>query len=347
MSKHEITLHENTGVTKAVAPYLGTYQSKETVRLDAFVDTLATKCGLPAIQVQAILQGAFNEIETLESDEGLVRLNLDGFTVSAAITGSFATADAAFDPEKNALELVLRLDDDIRLALVNVTPTILGSATESTRVRVDRVADTTNPRPYNIVYGQQEFRVHGLNLVLDDEGAEVKLQDAMGALFDVTVDEVASKQLFRGHANELIPAGDYKLIVKSRGGDAAGELQRVFRKVKVIATVTPSKGVHLTTAKSYQNDPSDGTPGTIYGAESVALTGENLAYSLGDIVTFQAGANTANWSGADAIQIADDGNTLLLDYTKANGTFAANDGETVTFTFKGATVNATFKDVRG
>ena len=33
------------------------------------------------------------------------------------ITGSFPTSDAPFDPEKNAMELALRLDESIRLAL--------------------------------------------------------------------------------------------------------------------------------------------------------------------------------------------------------------------------------------
>lgn len=36
MAKHEITIHENKSVTKEVAPYTGTYISKETFRIENF-----------------------------------------------------------------------------------------------------------------------------------------------------------------------------------------------------------------------------------------------------------------------------------------------------------------------
>ena len=45
--------------------------------------------------------------------------------VCAVITGSLPTADAAFDPERKSLELVLRLGDDIRYGLTDTVPTII------------------------------------------------------------------------------------------------------------------------------------------------------------------------------------------------------------------------------
>ena len=32
MAKHEVVIHENTGATKELAPYLGSYIAKETVK---------------------------------------------------------------------------------------------------------------------------------------------------------------------------------------------------------------------------------------------------------------------------------------------------------------------------
>jgi hypothetical protein len=61
----------------------------------------------------------------------------------------------------------------------------------------------------------------------------------MGTTFPLAVDEVVSKQLFKAHTAELLPAGDYKLVVKSRAGDAAGPLQTSFRKVKYLRVVDP------------------------------------------------------------------------------------------------------------
>ena len=237
MAKHEVIIHENTGVTKESAPYLGSYVSKETIKSDAFAAKIAERCGLPSIQVQAILAGTFDEIERLQK-ESLVRVHLDGLMVCGIITGSFPTADAAFDSNRNALQLAVRLDEDVRNELADVTPTIVTDITV-TKLRVDNVMDIAIPRPYNLIHGRHHFSVAGFKMVLGDEGAEVYLQNGHGATFPVVIDEIKSSQLFTAHTATLLEPGDYKLIVKSRGGDAEGPLQTVFRKVKYLAVEDP------------------------------------------------------------------------------------------------------------
>ena len=106
MARHEIVIHENTGATRTAAPYLGSYISKETVVLDAFAEAIGEKCGLPKIQVIAIISGAFQAISALES-EALVRVHTDLGVVCGVITGSFPTVDAAFDPAPSCREQVL------------------------------------------------------------------------------------------------------------------------------------------------------------------------------------------------------------------------------------------------
>ena len=74
MARHEVVIHENTSAaTHAAAPYTGSYISKETLRMAASATAIGAKCGLPAIQVMAILGGAFEAIEALERD-GLVKV---------------------------------------------------------------------------------------------------------------------------------------------------------------------------------------------------------------------------------------------------------------------------------
>ena len=102
MAKHEILIHENTGGTKVAAPYLGSYISKETVRLAGYAELVSAKCGLPAIQVQAIITGAFEAWEELEK-EALTRIHTDIGTIYGIITGSFPTGAAPFAPAVNAL----------------------------------------------------------------------------------------------------------------------------------------------------------------------------------------------------------------------------------------------------
>ena len=233
MAKHEVMIHENTGATKESAHYLGSYISKETIKSDSFAARIAERCGLPAIQVQAILAGTFDEIELLQKD-GLVRVHLDGLAVCGIITGSVPTADAAFNPERNSLQLAVRLDEDVRNELADATPTIVTDVTV-TKLRVDNVMDIAIPRPYNLIHGKHVFSVAGFKMVLDDEGAEVFLQNGHGATFEVEIDEIKSSQLFTAHTKNLLEPGDYKLVVKSRGGDAEGPLQTVFRKVKYLS----------------------------------------------------------------------------------------------------------------
>ena len=237
MARHEIVIHENTSATREAAPYLGSYIAKETLQMAAFADAVGAKCGLPAIQVMAILGGAFEAIEALERG-GLVRVWTDLGVVCAVITGSLPTADAAFDPERNSLELVLRLGDDIRYALTDTVPAIITDA-DLTRLRVDNVMDLEEERPMNLIHGRHVFRVAGFNMVLSDEGAAAYLENAIGTTFPLVVDEVVSKQLFKAHTAELLPAGDYKMVVKSRAGDAAGPLQTSFRRVKYLRVEDP------------------------------------------------------------------------------------------------------------
>jgi hypothetical protein len=247
MARHEIVIHENTGATKDVAPYLGSYIAKETIALAQFASAVGLKCGLPAIQVIAILGGSFEAIEELER-EALVRVHTDLGVICGVITGSFPTADAAFDPVRNSLELALRLDEAIRLDLTDAVPVIVTDE-NVTRLRVDNVMDLEEERPMNLIHGRHVFRVAGFNMVLSDEGAEAYLQNALGTTFPLVIDEVVSKQLFKAHTAELLPGGDYKLVVKSRAGDAAGPLQTSFRKVKYLRVEDPP-GLTLTGVRS-------------------------------------------------------------------------------------------------
>ena len=232
-SAHKVKAYRNNTDTAGKAAFLGSYLTKETVDIEKLCEQVAAQSGLTAIQVREILEGSFDAIAELEK-EGLVIVHLDGLTVMAVITGSFPTSDAPFDGERNAIELAIRLDDDIRLAFVNETAQMVTDATMA-RVRIDSVMDLETRRPMNIIHGVKPFRVAGFNMVMDDEGAEAYLQNSIGVTFPVTVDEVTSTQLFTAHVAAAVEPGDYRLVVKSRGGDPEGVLQTTFRRVKCLA----------------------------------------------------------------------------------------------------------------
>ena len=265
MAKHEVVIHENTSATKDLAPYLGSYIAKETIKEASFIHEVAQLCGLSAVQLQAILDGSFEAIEELEKSE-LVRVHTDIGVICGIITGSFPTADAPFDREKNTLELALRLDESIKLTLTDVVPSIV--ADESlTKLRVDNVMDLETPRPMNLIHGQHVFRVAGFNMELTDEGATAYLLNGLGVTFPIIIDEVITKQLFKAHTETLLPAGDYKLVVKSRAGDAGGPLQTAFRRVKYMRVIDPP---------TVNDIASEGHEGEIVSGTAFAANGSGL-----------------------------------------------------------------------
>ena len=337
MARHEVVIHENTSASKDVAPYLGSYIAKETVQMDAFANAVGAKCGLPGIQVMAILGGAFEAIEGLESD-ALIRIWTDLGVVCGVIRGSFPTADAPFDPDRNSLELCLRLDDSIRNLLADTVPTIITDV-NLTRLRVDNVVDLEEERPMNLIHGRHVFRVAGFNMVLSDQDATVFLENGLGTTFPVVVDEVVSKQLFKAHTAELIPAGDYKLVVKSRAGDAAGPLQTAFRRVKYLRVEDPGPRIDNVASES---DPT--AHDTISGQSNLIIEGANLALGDGDEVTvdcIRSGEPNHVVFGADAAIVNTDGR-LELDYTKATGYLGGDADTSATVTVKGAAHTVTF-----
>ena len=251
-SAHKVKAYRNNTDTAGKAAFLGSYLTKETIAIEKLCEQTAAQSGLTAIQVRAILEGSFDAIAELEK-EGLVIVHLDGITVMAVITGSFPTSDAPFDGERNALELAIRLDDDIRLAFVNETAQMVTDATMA-RVRIDNVMDLDAPRPMNIIHGVKPFRVAGFNMVMDDEGAEAYLQNSIGVTFPVTVDEVASTQLFTAHVAAAVEPGDYRLVVKSRGGDPEGVLQTTFRRVKCLAAEMPRPRITSVTSEGHESE---------------------------------------------------------------------------------------------
>ena len=321
MAKHEIVIHENTGATSASAPYLGSYISKETLKLESYQDAIAAKCGLPSIQVAAIITGTFEAWEALEK-ESLVKINNDLGAILGIITGSFATSDAAFDPEKNALELALRLDEDIRLDLVDETP-VISTDGLSTKLRLDNVVDVTNPKPYNIIHGESVFRLQGFNMVLTDTGAEAYFEDEHGVKFPLTIDEVVSKQLIKAHVTGISEGCDGKIIVKSRAGDAEGPLQTSFRKVKFLYVQpvgpTPIAASEDGQVKVYSQKDGESATTFTFGNDW-DVTGEGLYETDGGTGRRYVMGATLDYGGENpyglAVEFAADGKSLVL---KKNG----------------------------
>ena len=338
-STHNVKAYRNSmDSTAGKAPFLGTYISHENVPIDALCAQVSALCGLTAIQVRAILEGSFDAIAELER-EGLVVVHLDGMSVWAALTGSFPSADAAFDPERNALNLTVRLDESVRLAIVGATAQMVTDA-DLTKVRVDNVKDMEVERPVNLIHGQHVFRVAGYNLVLDDAGARVYLKGKAGTEHGVVVDEALSKQLFIAHTAELLEGGDYTLWVESRGGDAEGPLQKDRCRVKYLRVEDPPTGDEPEIERGYSE--GEGHPdGQLFPLYAFILQGVNLDGAAVKIGYTEEGAYREVDVPDEKLTVTDTVITIASDSVELEDAIAA--GGTVTFKVTTAGGSATYE----
>ena len=111
------------------------------------------------------------------------------------------------------------------------------------------------------------------NKTLQQVAIDLGMENALGTTFPLVIDEVVSKQLFKAHTAELLPGGDYKLVVKSRAGDAAGPLQTSFRKVKYLRVVDPAP--HIT--DTFSSDGVETYHGQMISTSPFSIVGEHLA----------------------------------------------------------------------
>ena len=275
MAKHEVILHENTGATKDKAPYLGGYVTKNTVKLADIVAAAAPSAGMPAIKMQTLIENDIEALTALEK-QGACRIHLDGGYIELRILGSFESSDASWDSGKNKLIVAFTPDADLRNSLVNETCKIVTDET-STKVRLDNVFDVAKPKPTEIIYGRGVFQLQGINLCLEDEDARVELVSEVGVIFPCVVVETLNRQNVRVKTASLLEDGDYKVVVYSRGGDAEGDLQSSFRKVKYIRVEEPVV---------IDKIASEGKDGIVKG-EAFAATGSGLRFdaAAGDKVT--------------------------------------------------------------
>ena len=338
-STHNVKAYRNSmDSTAGKAPFLGTYISHENVPIDALCAQVSALCGLTAIQVRAILEGSFDAIAELER-EGLVVVHLDGMSVWAALTGSFPSADAAFDPERNALNLTVRLDESVRLAIVGATAQMVTDA-DLTKVRVDNVKDMEVERPVNLIHGQHVFRVAGYNLVLDDAGARVYLKGKAGTEHGVVVDEALSKQLFIAHTAELLEGGDYTLWVESRGGDAEGPLQKDRCRVKYLRVIDPPTGDEPEIERGYSE--GEGHPdGQVFPYYAFILQGVNLDGAAVKIGYTEEGTYREVDVPDEKLTVTDTVITIASDSVELEDAIAA--GGTVTFKVTTAGGTATYE----
>ena len=295
MAIHKVNVYENTGATKAKAPFLGRYLSNGTVTLDDYIEDLAEEAGHKEIQDRAILEGAFAAITKQNNDEGPTRFHLPGgLSTYVNITGTVASANSALT-SANTIEQCIRLDSSIRNELVNETPA-LQSGEDVTKVRFDRVFDTEVQKPQSVIYGTRAARAQGMNLVMTDVGASIRGVDGKGINYACSlIEQVSSQEFTFKFTNPPAEGCDLWIEIETRGGNEDGNLQTVRKPVKFI--VLPAK---ITAVKD-----EDGNSQPTYG-KGGEIDGERLPATFTDDDLVKLYENGVSTGGVSMKQLYDD-----------------------------------------
>ena len=265
MAKHEVKPHANKLDSKAKWPFLGTYIPKNTLTLDGILPDLAKEAGGTETQAKAILEGAFDILEQMET-EGLVRYNLPGgFAVGPVIRGAFPASNSPWNPDVNRLELALAIDGTIRNELADQTAVIVTDET-MTKAIVHRLVDIAEPAPDNLIHGTHRFRVQGKKMILLPDDPPY-LKNSYGTRFELVIDDPGDGQNFEAHTAELLEGGDYRLCVPTKAGEDDGVDQCPSKPVKYMKVVD---------SPTVDDIASEGHTGEIVSGTAFAAKGSGL-----------------------------------------------------------------------
>ena len=166
------------------APYLMRVVSNGEVHLDEILAEVAKTTGWTLPTVRMYYNAFFEEL--MEDLQKGYKVKTALGTFEPAISGSFPAEDSPFDPKKNSVYIKVTPPDELRKALVKVTPVIVGGP-ESALMIGEVFTGALGAKGYNVVTAGESFVMTGDGF-LEDGVLSVTLKDAKGVSHDVTVE---------------------------------------------------------------------------------------------------------------------------------------------------------------
>lgn len=172
------------------------------------------------------------------------RVSIEGMCdAGLSIKGSFETADAAFDPSKNRVNINFTPKGAMRTIFNGA---VLTNITEGNRCRITSVLDTV-AKTEGVIQARDDedpvvvYAAGGTFLVdieAEDEG--VWLEDAEGTLAVRGTVTASTATTLNCEFDELPQPGEYKFVVATRGGLGAGYGVSIARRA-VTVTAAPEE----------------------------------------------------------------------------------------------------------
>ncbi len=269
-----------------------------------------------------------------------------------ALAGTFDSADADFDPERNRLYVAAAPSDDIRNALSDGTPTRTGEMSAND-AGINNVTWGDNATAnHNTIKSGEPFNIIGVGLTIGvgDESAELKLPDGTSVpvtLSAPTGDHGIAQRLIGRLSQPVASCEGAKLYVMTHGFDLDAQLQLApSGKLTIIGEDVPP-GPSLTVT-GVHNEESQ--PPAIYVGRSILFDGTGLdAWGDGDrIEVKRLGDGETDWesiTGTDDVTVTPSDGMLWVstDWWSAIS-FGVEDGIQIRFR---VTIGGTSAEVTG
>ena len=187
-----------------------------TVKSEDFVKLLAERSGENKERVRYIWELAQAEIIRQLSEGN--RLELESIAAGIAVSGSFDSANAAWDREKNKLSPFINAKGELKAALANLETV---NITQGAKPVILSVLDTVHKTDGLIVGGTEvDILISGKDLAVNEEAEDegVWLEDSKGVIVATATVTMSDKSIINCHLPNVPGDGEYKLVVATRGG---------------------------------------------------------------------------------------------------------------------------------
>ena len=201
---------DNSPCYKAHVKHNGTVSSEDFVKL------LAERSGENKERVRYIWELAQAEIIRQLSEGN--RLELESIAAGIAVSGSFDSANAAWDREKNKLSPFINAKGEFKAALANLETV---NVTQGAKPVILSVLDTIHQTDGLIVGGDEvDLLISGKDLAVNEEAEDegVWLEDSKGVIVATATVTMSDKSIINCHLPNVPGDGEYKLVVATRGG---------------------------------------------------------------------------------------------------------------------------------
>ena len=219
-------IRKNPLKTKDVVPYLGEVVPVGTCDLDQIVKDVAANLGITVARSRMLFNALIEEITELLKQGNKVQTPFG--LMEPAISGSFETEDAPFDPKRNKVYVKVTPPKAIRDALKKVVPERLDASSALLEIAAV-VTSSLGKKGYNAVRVGESFAVSGQGF---SDAAQVTLVDKKGVRHEVAVEEAKETLLLCGSVSVAVK-GTATLEVSVASSSRATGRFTATRRVKV------------------------------------------------------------------------------------------------------------------